>query len=143
MHAFTYPVQEHKLEAGDDVFDPATGKKAGKILELDDAVGRLTLVRGPSLEEVPLPRALIPGGPFDTKPQREALARLARSLLDGTRRYSALEGILARERPRAGRDVVADDRPRGDEAARARPRREPPRRPGAARARGRPGRARA
>ena len=106
VHAFTYPVQEHKLEAGDDVFDPATGKKAGKILELDDAVGRLTLVRGPTLEEVPLPRALIPGGPYDTKPQREALARLARSLLDGTRRYPALEGILARERPRAGREIV-------------------------------------
>ena len=53
--------------------------------------------------------------------------------LDGTRRYPALEGILGRERPRAGREVAADRRPRGDEAARARPRRQPPRRPGAAR----------
>jgi predicted RecB family nuclease len=106
VHAFTYTVQEHKLEPGDDVFDPATGKGAGEILELDDAIGRLTLVRGPSLEEVPLPRALIPGGPFDTRPQRDALARLARSLLEDTRRYPALEGILARERPRGGREVV-------------------------------------
>jgi predicted RecB family nuclease len=106
VHAFTFPVQEHKLESGDDVFDPATGEKAGSILELDNAVERLTLVRGPSLEDVALPRALIPGGPFDTRPQREALARLARSLLDGTRRYPALEGILAGERPRTGREVV-------------------------------------
>jgi predicted RecB family nuclease len=106
VHAFTFPAQEHKLEPGDDVFDPATGKGAGEILELDDAVGRVTLVRGPSLEEVPLPRALIPGGPYDTRTQRGALARLARSLLEGTHRYRALEGILARERPRAGREVL-------------------------------------
>jgi predicted RecB family nuclease len=106
VYAFTYPVQEHKLEPGDDVFDPATGKGAGTIIELDDAIGRLTLARGPSLEEVPLPRAVIPGGPYDTRRQRDALARLARSLLEGTRRYPALEGILARERPRAGREVV-------------------------------------
>jgi predicted RecB family nuclease len=106
VHAFTFPAQEHKLEPGDAVVDPATGTGAGVIVELDDAVGRLTLTRGPKLEEVPLPRALIPGGPFDTKPQREALARLARSLLESTGRYPALEGILVRERPRTGREVV-------------------------------------
>jgi predicted RecB family nuclease len=100
VHAFKFPVQEHKLDPGDDVVDPATGKKGGKILELGDE--RLLLLRGPSLAEVPLPRALIPGGPFDTKPQREALVRLARSMND----YPALEGILRRERPRAGREIV-------------------------------------
>jgi predicted RecB family nuclease len=104
VHGFTFPVQEHKLEPGDDVVDPATGKGAGTILELEDVT--LTLVRGPKLAEVPLPGALIPRGAFDTKPQREALARLARSLLEGTRRYPALEGILTREPPRAGREVV-------------------------------------
>src|SRR4029453_19280215 len=46
------------------------------------------------------------GGPYETRSQREALARLARSLLEGTRRYAALEGILARERPQVGREVV-------------------------------------
>jgi predicted RecB family nuclease len=106
VHSFTFPAQEHKLEPGDAVVDPATGEGAGKIVQLDDGVGRLTLARGPKLEELPLPRALIPGGPYDTRPQRDALARLARSLLEGTHRYRALEGILARERPRAGREVV-------------------------------------
>jgi predicted RecB family nuclease len=113
VHAFTFPVQEHKLEAGDDVFDPATGKAAGWIVELDDVAQRLTLARGPSLEEVPLPRALIPGGPYDTKPHREALARLARSVLVGTRRYPALEGLLARERPRAGLEILQTTDPEG------------------------------
>jgi len=100
VHAFTFPVQEHKLGPGDDVFDPATGKGAGEILSADDE--SLLLVRGPSLEDVSLPRALIPGGPYDTKPQRAALVRLARSLES----YSALEGILRRERPRAGRELL-------------------------------------
>jgi uncharacterized protein len=100
VHAFIFPVQEHKLEGGDDVFDPATGKGAGTIVELEGE--RLLLARGPSLAEVPLPRALIPGGPFDTKPQREALVRLARDL----GRCPALEGVLRRERPRSGRELV-------------------------------------
>jgi predicted RecB family nuclease len=100
VHAFTFPVQEHKLDPGDDVFDPATGKGAGEIVSVD--AESLRLARGPSLEEVPLPRALIPGGAFDTKPQREALVRLARSI--GS--YPALEGILRLDRPRAGREVL-------------------------------------
>ena len=100
VHAFTFPVQEHKLGPGDDVFDPATGKGAGEIVSVDDV--SLRLARGPSLEEVPLPRALIPGGPYDTRPQREALVRLARSLES----YPALEGILRRDRPRAGRELL-------------------------------------
>ena len=93
-----FPVQEHKLERRRGLRS-ATGRKAGEILELDGQ--RLRLVRGPILEDVPLPRALIPGGPFDTKPQRE-LVRLARAM----DRYPALESILRRERPRAGREVL-------------------------------------
>jgi uncharacterized protein len=100
VHAFTFPVQEHKLGAGDDVFDPATGKGAGEIVSVDDV--SLRLARGPSLEEVPLPRALIPGGPYDTRPQRGALVRLARSLES----YPALEGMLRRDWPRAGRELL-------------------------------------
>src|SRR5215211_5729045 len=100
VHSFTFPVQEHKLGPGDDVFDPATGKGAGEIVSVDDV--SLRLARGPSLEDVPLPPALIPGGPYDTRPQREALVRLARSLES----YRALEGMLRRDRPRVGRELL-------------------------------------
>ena len=44
-------------------------------MALDDAAGTLTLRRGPGLAEVPLPEALVPGGPFVS--QQAALVRLA------------------------------------------------------------------
>ena len=50
----------------------------------------------------PLPKALIPGRPYDTDDQEDALQRLGRSLLAGGGRYPALESVLDRrpfERP--------------------------------------------
>ena len=79
------------------MIDPATRDGAGEILELDREARRLTLKRGPSLEDVPLPEALIPGSPYWTKDQEDALMRLGRSLLAGDRRYPALESVLRRE----------------------------------------------
>jgi predicted RecB family nuclease len=93
---FTYPAQEHKLGQGQDVVDPATRRNAGTVVELDREARRLVLRRGPSLEEVPLPHALIPGRPYDTPCQEDALARLGRSLLAGDGRYPALDSILRR-----------------------------------------------
>src|SRR5262249_2087811 len=93
----TYPAQEHKLGAGQDTFDPETGSSPGEILELDRDERRLVLKRGPKFEGEPLPRALIPGGPYFTGDQEDALMRLGRSLLAGDHRYPALESILHRE----------------------------------------------
>ena len=41
-------------------------------------------------------RAIIPGRPYDTPCQEEALERIGKSLLAGDSRYPALESILAR-----------------------------------------------
>ena len=92
-----FPAQEHKLGQGQDVVDPETREGAGEILELDREARRLTLKRGPSLEDVPLPEALIPGSPYWTKDQEDALVRLGRSLLAGDGSYPALESVLRRE----------------------------------------------
>src|SRR5262249_11056149 len=94
---FTYAAQEHKLGQGQDTFDPQTRRSAGEILELDREQRRLVLRRGPSLKDVPLPRALIPGRPYDTDDQEDALMRLGRSLLSGDHRYPALESVLRRD----------------------------------------------
>jgi uncharacterized protein len=104
-YLFRFPVQQHKLDGGDAVFDPATGAGAGAIADIDDVAGTLVLSRGPQVDERPLPRALIPGGPYDTTCQSAALLRLGRSLLDGDHRYPALEGVLRREPPLAGARV--------------------------------------
>ena len=97
VHRFVFPAQEHKLSVGDTPFDPATRDDAGEIVELDREERVLRLRRGPKLEDVALPEALIPGGPYTTGAQEDALMRFGRSLLAGDRRYPALESVLRRE----------------------------------------------
>ncbi len=104
-YTFTFPVQQHKLDPGDEVVDPYTGKKPGTIVGLDDVAGRLRLRRGPKVDKQPFPRALIPGGAWDTSCQRQALMRLGHSVRDGDGRYAALEGVLRRELPLDGERV--------------------------------------
>jgi predicted RecB family nuclease len=108
IYTFSFPVQQHKLDPGDEVVDPHTGDSAGSLWELDDLACRLRLRRGPKLEGQPLPRALIPGGAWDTKYQRQALMRLSRLVRDGDSRYAALEGVLRREPPLDGARVQVE-----------------------------------
>jgi uncharacterized protein len=99
VHTLRFPPQEHKLAPG-LAHDPATGKNAGEILEIDDARGILRLKRGPKLAATPLPKALIAEGPYGNPDQRDAIFRVAESIRDGDGRYRALQAILGREHPR-------------------------------------------
>ena len=72
------------------------GRDAGTIVELDREARTLALRRGPSRAEQPLPQALIPGRPYDTDAQEDALERIGRSLLAGDGRYPAVESVLRR-----------------------------------------------
>ena len=96
IHRFRFPPQEYKLRVGAAPFDEE-GRKAGTIVELDREARTLALRRGPSLAEQPLPRALVPGWPYRTDAQEDALERIGRSLLAADRRYPAVESILSRE----------------------------------------------
>ena len=107
-YTFTFPPQEHKLGAGQNVDRPGdVGTDAGEIIELDRDARKLVLKRGPSLDDVPLPDALIPKDVYGTNDQEDALQRIGRSLLAGDRRYPAVESILRREP--FDRDVQHDD----------------------------------
>jgi uncharacterized protein len=105
VFAFTYPPQQQKLRGSP--IDPATGSRAGEIVEHDADARTLELKRGPVLDEVPLPAALSPGDIYSTKAQEEALERFGRSLLEGGGVYPVLESILRREP--FGRDVQTTD----------------------------------
>jgi predicted RecB family nuclease len=96
IHRLTYPAQEHKFKVGQQPFDEG-GADAGKIVALDREERLLWLRRGPKLADVELPQALLPGWPYRTDAQEDALTRIGRSLLDGDRRYPAVESVLARE----------------------------------------------
>jgi uncharacterized protein len=100
VYTLRFPSQDHKFGPGSRAEDPATGKYAGEIVTIDGATGVLLLKRGPSLADVPLPAALVPPGPVNDRPQRDALLRFATSIRDGDGRYPALQAILAREHPR-------------------------------------------
>src|SRR6266536_3001632 len=106
-YTLTYPAQEHKIGQGQSVIDPATRRGAGEVTEVDREARRLKLKRGRSFDDLPLPRALVPGRPYDTDDQEDALMRFGRSLLAGDHRYTALESILRREP--FGREVQTTD----------------------------------
>jgi len=101
VYTLTFPAQQHRLDSGDAVFDPAT-EKAGSIERIDEAAGRLELRRSNALAKEALPRALIPGGPIRSDQQEGALQRLARAIIDDdAHKYRALRDILSRSFPRA------------------------------------------
>ncbi|HMD01449.1 MAG TPA: TM0106 family RecB-like putative nuclease, partial [Candidatus Baltobacteraceae bacterium] len=105
-YAFSFPPQEQRLKEG-DVYDPATRARAGKLLSLDPQGATLRLLRGPSLQGVPLPRAICAPGPIRDPKQRDALLRFARAYMaDGARtRYRSLRDVLHAGTPRL-REVV-------------------------------------
>ncbi|HEY2202140.1 MAG TPA: AAA domain-containing protein, partial [Solirubrobacteraceae bacterium] len=102
LHTLSFPAQEHKLRPG-DFTDPAT-EKGVTIESLDDGTGTLQIKRGAGRMHEPLPRALIPGGPYDTRVQRAALRHFAEDIIkrggdvqEGP--YTALRQILRRDVP--------------------------------------------
>jgi predicted RecB family nuclease len=105
VYAFTYPAQEQKI--GGSPVDHATLRGAGDLVSHDREARKLELKRGQSFSEVPLPQALLPGGPFQTKAQESALERIGRSLLADGGRYPAIESVL-RRKP-FDRDVQTND----------------------------------
>ena len=108
VHGFRFPVQQHKLDPGDTVYDPVTMRRAGELVSIDGVEGRLRLRRGPKLGEAALPTGLIPGGPYKTPDQQAALVRVGRSLLAGDGRYPHLDRLLRREPPLGGARVQRD-----------------------------------
>jgi predicted RecB family nuclease len=92
---YTFPAQEVKLDDG-PLLDPTTDTRYTAVAVEED---RVVLRRGAS-KPPPAPTALIAPGPIDAKALREALAELARSVLDGDGRFAAARSLLRREAPR-------------------------------------------
>jgi predicted RecB family nuclease len=102
-HPLRFPAQFHKIEDG-DAYDLETKEKAGKITSVEDGdeYGRLVLLRGPSLANLPLPKAVTLRKIFPASSILEAIARFGTALLaDGARcRYRAAYDILMSASPR-------------------------------------------
>ncbi|MHB8313918.1 MAG: TM0106 family RecB-like putative nuclease, partial [Candidatus Dormibacteria bacterium] len=115
------PDQPHKLSRGDEVLDPESERlkieqqgsfpSPGTLVHIDSVEGILHLKRGQG-SVASHPRHLIPGGPYRTPNQQEALRRVARSVIDhgidGDGPYRCVRDLLLRRPPRLGKPVGPD-----------------------------------
>jgi uncharacterized protein len=111
IFCYRFEPQDHKFSVGSTPHDPRTGKPAGEVMEVDDALGRIDLKRGPSLAELPHPRALVPREPVRTDAQKAALVSIAEWVLahgiDAPGDFRAVRHLLLREPPRIHGDERA------------------------------------
>ena len=82
IHRYKFdPEQDHKIKKGDTPVDPATEKSAGTVHHIDSLKGIIDLKRG-GRSTAPHPTSVIPGPPINTKVIREALATVARWVIE-------------------------------------------------------------
>ena len=104
IYTFDFPAQDFKIRAGDEPLRTESLEPAGTIVELDEAAGRISLKLGPSRTPLPNSLSLIPQGPLNDKPLREAIFRYAEVVAgDGLEHYQAITDILARRLPNVAR----------------------------------------
>ena len=105
---FTYefPDQQYNLKRG-SVHCPHTRKPAGELMRINDDARLLELKVAKNIVPAEL-RALVPGGPIETKAQRSAIARVATAYERGEIRaaFPAIHDILLNATPRFA-DIAA------------------------------------
>ena len=107
VHRYRFPEQPHEIEVGKYPRDPATTKRCGEVVALDDVAGTIDLKRGGS-STVPHPKALVPlkDQGSQSKARQESLLRLAEEVVSGgfaadSPRRAAFD-LLRRVPPRVG-----------------------------------------
>jgi predicted RecB family nuclease len=109
LYRYRFPEQEHAIDVGTEVCDPATGGSPGSVLALDAAAGTLDLRRGPATDG-PHPTSLVPSGHVATAPLRDSLLRVGEWVadhgIDGPGEYQAARELLLRRAPRTGGGIA-------------------------------------
>jgi len=105
VYRYRFPEQEHAIDVGIEVCDPATGRSPGSVVALDAAAGTLDLRRGPTTDG-PHPTSLVPSGHVATAVLRDSLMRVgewvAANGIDGPGEYQAARELMLRRAPRIG-----------------------------------------
>jgi uncharacterized protein len=103
IYRYRFPEQEHEIEVGTAVDDPATRRSPGSVVAIDEAAGTIDLRRGPKTDG-PHPRSLVPCDFVDAKPLRESLLRIGRWVadngIDGPGSFEPARQLLMRRLPR-------------------------------------------
>jgi predicted RecB family nuclease len=100
VYTYAFPDQQYNLKTG-GVHDPHLKQAVGTLVAIDDDANRLAVKLNANITPNQL-RALVPGGPIDTKAQRSAIARVATAYEAGTIRadFPAIYDLLTRAIPR-------------------------------------------
>ena len=105
VYRYRFPEQEHAIDVGTEVRDPATGRSPGSVVALDAAAGTLDLKRGAKTDG-PHPTSLVPSGHVNSAPLSESLLRVGEWVADhgieGPGEYHAARELLMRRAPRTG-----------------------------------------
>ena len=103
VHRYRFPPQEHDIDPGTTVIDPATRRSPGTVVAVDNRAGTIDLRRAVA-SEVPHPTSLVPREIVDTPEQRASLLRVgdwvAEHGIDADGAYRALRDLLLRRPPR-------------------------------------------
>ncbi len=86
VYTYEFLDQLHKMAPGDEPANPRTRKGAGTILSIDEDRNLLELKTTAPIEAARAISELIPKGPPSSRVQREALARIAASYVNGNLR---------------------------------------------------------
>jgi predicted RecB family nuclease len=97
IYRYSFPEQQHAIEVGAEVADPATGRSPGSVVALNEAAGTLDLRRGPR-SDGPHPTSLVPSGYVSTRELQDGLLRLGE--------WVAANGIEGEGPFRAGRELL-------------------------------------
>ncbi|HEY0832021.1 MAG TPA: AAA domain-containing protein, partial [Candidatus Dormibacteraeota bacterium] len=116
LHRYTFPPQDHKLSIGVSPVDPRTKKAAGEVHEIDNVAGAIVLRRGKK-SDLPHPTALIPPTPIEDRVLRDAIRRVAESVvengMEGAGEYRALRDLMLLAPPRPDDSYLAIQGPPG------------------------------
>ena len=99
IYTYAFPDQLYNLSG--ETHCPHTRQNAGTVIAIDDERNRIQIKLSKKLVPKAL-KALIPGGPFNTKLQRKAISRVALAYEDGTlgTQFPAIRDLLLRATPR-------------------------------------------
>ena len=105
VYRYRFPEQEHEIEEGTEVRDPATKASPGRVVAVDETAGTLDIARGPRTDG-PHPTSLVPCDRVGTEPLQESLLRLgewvAGNGIGGPGEYPAARRLMMRLPPGDG-----------------------------------------
>ena len=114
IYRYRFPEQEHAIDVGTEVRDPATGGSPGAVVAIDAATCTLELRRGPKTDG-PHPTSLVPFDFVKTESLQDALLRIGEWVADhgvaAPGEFSAARDLLMRRPPRikSGEKLCRDD----------------------------------